>query len=63
MFRDRAALFWRNYRSQTVTATAKSGYSFVNWTASGSVVSTSASYTLTLNSNVTLVANFVRLPQ
>ena len=44
--------------SQTVTATANSGYSFVNWTASGSVVSTSASYTFTLNGNVTLVANF-----
>ena len=44
--------------SQTVTATANSGYSFVNWTENGSVVSTSASYTFTLNSNVTLVANF-----
>jgi hypothetical protein len=44
--------------SQTVTATASSGYSFVNWTQGGSVVSTSASYTFTLNSNVALVANF-----
>jgi hypothetical protein len=44
--------------SQTVTATANSGYSFVNWTANGSVLSTSASYTFTLNANVTLVANF-----
>src|SRR4029077_1894536 len=44
--------------SDTVTATANSGYSFVNWTQNGSVVSTSASYTFTLNSNVTLVANF-----
>ena len=44
--------------SQTVTATANGGYSFVNWTANGSVVSTSASYAFTLNSNVTLVANF-----
>ena len=41
-----------------MTATANSGYNFVNWTANGSVVSTSASYTFTLNSNVTLVANF-----
>ena len=47
--------------SQTVTATATSGYRFVNWTASGSVVSTSASYTFTLNSNFTVVANFVQL--
>ena len=44
--------------SQTVTATASSGYSFVNWTANGSVVSTSAAYTFTLNANTTLVANF-----
>jgi Divergent InlB B-repeat domain len=44
--------------SVTVTATANSGFSFVNWTANGSAVSTSASYTFTLNSNVTLVANF-----
>jgi hypothetical protein len=44
--------------SNTVTATANSGFNFVNWTASGSVVSTSASYTFTLNSNTTLVANF-----
>jgi Divergent InlB B-repeat domain/Alpha-L-arabinofuranosidase B, catalytic len=44
--------------SDTVTATPNSGYSFVNWTANGSVVSTSASYTFTLNGNVTLVANF-----
>jgi hypothetical protein len=44
--------------SRTVTATASSGYSFVSWTESGSVVSSSASYTFTLNSNRTLVANF-----
>src|SRR6516225_4459522 len=49
--------------SQTVTATANSGFSFVNWTANGSVVSTSASYTFTLNSNVTLVANFTTAQQ
>jgi hypothetical protein len=44
--------------SQTVTATANAGYSFINWTANGSVVSTSTSYTLTLNNNTTLAANF-----
>src|SRR5262249_20172478 len=44
--------------SDTVTATANSGYTFFNWTANGSVVSTSPSYTFTVNSNVTLVANF-----
>ena len=46
--------------SQTVTATANSGYAFVNWTQSGSIVSISASCTFTLTSNVTLVANFVQ---
>jgi Divergent InlB B-repeat domain/Fibronectin type III domain len=44
--------------SRTVNATANSGYTFTNWTESGSVVSTSAGYTFTLNSNRNLVANF-----
>jgi hypothetical protein len=44
--------------SRTVTATANSGYTFVNWTENGSVVSSSASYTFTLNANRNLVANF-----
>ncbi|PYS46284.1 MAG: hypothetical protein DMF68_19575, partial [Acidobacteria bacterium] len=48
--------------SRTVTATANSGYTFANWTESGSVVSTSASYTFTLNSNRNLVANFTINP-
>ncbi len=44
--------------SETVTATANSGYSFVNWTENGSIVSSSASYNFTLNANQALVANF-----
>jgi dienelactone hydrolase len=44
--------------SCTVTATANSGYEFVNWSESGSEVSTNASYTFTVTSNRTLVANF-----
>jgi uncharacterized repeat protein (TIGR02543 family) len=44
--------------SVTVTATTNTGYTFVNWTEGGSVVSTSASYTFTLSANRTLVANF-----
>lgn len=44
--------------SRTVTASANSGYSFANWTENGGVVSSSTSYTFTLNSNRTLVANF-----
>jgi hypothetical protein len=44
--------------SQVVIATAYSGFTFANWTQNGNVVSASASYNLTLNSNVNLVANF-----
>ena len=44
--------------TQTVTATANSGFAFVNWTENGSVVSTTTSYTFTLNSDRNLVANF-----
>lgn len=44
--------------SRTVTATPNPGYNFSSWTENGSVVSTSASYTFTLNSNRNLVAVF-----
>jgi hypothetical protein len=44
--------------SVTVTATPNTGYHFVNWTDAGTIVSTSSSYTFTLNANRTLVANF-----
>jgi subtilase family serine protease len=42
----------------TVTATAFPGFIFNGWTENGGVVSTSASYTFTLNSNRDLVATF-----
>jgi hypothetical protein len=42
----------------TATATANTGYTFVNWTAAGVQVSTDANYTFTLTANTTLVANF-----
>ncbi|MHB8125273.1 MAG: InlB B-repeat-containing protein [Desulfitobacteriaceae bacterium] len=49
--------------SVTVTATANSGYTFVNWTEGGSPVSTDAAYTFTLDTtNRTLVANFIVTP-
>lgn len=48
--------------SVTVNATNKSGYVFKNWTKNGTQVSTSASYTFTLNENTTLVANFEAVP-
>ncbi len=44
--------------SVTVTATANSGYTFTNWTQNGTVQSTSPSYSFTLATNRTLVANF-----
>jgi len=44
----------------TVTATPNSGYSFTNWTESGNIVSTSASYQFTVTANRTLVANFTQ---
>jgi hypothetical protein len=44
--------------SRTVTATPDSGHTFVHWTETGRVVSTSESYTFTLNGNVTLIADF-----
>ena len=47
--------------SRTVTATANSGYTFANWTENGSLVSSSASYAFTLNSNRSLVANFTSI--
>ena len=45
-------------QSCTVVATANTGFAFTNWTENGNVVSTNASYTFTVNSNSTLVANF-----
>ena len=42
----------------TVTATANTGYNFVNWTENGDVVSINANYTFTVVGNRTLVANF-----
>jgi len=45
--------------SVTVNAVANLGYTFVNWTVGGVIVSTSAAYTFTLSGNRTLVANFL----
>ena len=48
--------------SVTVTATANSGFTFTNWTANGTVQSISPSYTFTLATNLTLLANFAAIP-
>ena len=42
----------------TLTATANTGYTFTNWTKNGSVVSTNATYSFTVNGSGTYVANF-----
>jgi hypothetical protein len=43
----------------TVTATPAAGYLFQNWTDNGQIVSTNSSYTLAMDVNHSLVANFV----
>ncbi len=42
----------------TLTATANTGYNFVNWTENGSAVSTDAEYSFTATESRTLIANF-----
>jgi hypothetical protein len=46
----------------TVIATPNNGASFINWTESGSVVSSSPSYSFTATADRTLVANFFSVP-
>ena len=51
----------RNYNhgeNVTLTATANTGYNFVNWTEGGEVVSSEATLTFVATANRTLVANF-----
>jgi uncharacterized repeat protein (TIGR02543 family) len=48
----------------SLTATANTGYEFVNWTEGETVISTSATFTYTmLEANTTLTANFNKLPE
>ena len=42
----------------TVSASANSGYTFVNWTENGTQVSTNANYSFTVTNNRNLVAHF-----
>ena len=44
--------------SITITATPNDGYSFVNWTVNGEVVSTNREYTAIITSDTEFVANF-----
>ena len=45
-------------QSCTVIATSADGYTFMNWTENGSVVSTDANYSFIVTNNRSLVANF-----
>jgi hypothetical protein len=45
--------------SVTVTASANTGYLFINWTENGNIVSTNPSYNFTISGNKNLVANFI----
>ena len=45
-------------QSCTVTATPADGYMFTSWTMNGEIVSSSATYTFTVSSDMNLVANF-----
>ena len=47
--------------SCTLTTTAATGYTFTNWTENGSVVSSNANYTFTVEGNRNLVANFTAI--
>ncbi len=44
----------------TLTATANSGYAFVNWTKNGTQVSTNPTYSFTVNAAASYVANFIQ---
>ncbi|WP_084426590.1 InlB B-repeat-containing protein [Aequorivita capsosiphonis] len=44
--------------SCTLSATENTGYTFINWTENGAVVSTDASYSFTVTENKSLIANF-----
>ncbi len=46
----------------TLTATANTGYTFINWTKNGTVVSTNPTYSFTVTESASYVANFEGLP-
>jgi hypothetical protein len=50
-----------NGTSVTIVATPVTGYRFVSWTESGTVVSSNTSYTFVLSSDRILVANFIQV--
>ena len=49
---------YNHFETCNLTATENEGYTFINWTKNGEVVSTSASYSFTVNGAGSYVANF-----
>ena len=49
---------YNHFETCTLVASANTGYTFVNWTENGSVVSTTPNYSFTVEGPRTLVANF-----
>ena len=49
-------------QSCTLTATANSGFTFINWTENGSFVSSNATLTFTVTGNANIVAHFTENP-
>lgn len=52
---------YSNGQTANLQATVNAGYTFVNWTEGSTIVSTNASYSFTVSSNRTLVANFSQI--
>jgi uncharacterized repeat protein (TIGR02543 family) len=46
----------------TIIESPNPGYTFLNWTENGNIISTSSSYQFTITSNRTFVANFSAIP-
>ena len=49
---------YNHFETCTLTATANEGYTFVNWTMNGEMVSTNATYSFTVTGTANYVANF-----
>ena len=54
---------YNHFETCTLTATANIGYTFMNWTENGEVVSTVGTYSFTVMEDRNLVANFIQIIQ
>jgi len=50
--------FYEENTTATVTATANTGYKFINWTQNGEIIATDNPYSFTVTKDTELVANF-----